>query len=211
MNLKITYNKKKLLEAQKKFLKFYPKGFLSPEIQMIAKKHNLAKTQKLIEDCFKKKSFQQPETICTESIKIMNSSSMISLFDKPKYRDFIKGISVEEKILFSQGLYKLYFGDEKKAYDQLIEIMGDHKIARWPIISLFKAYKNLDYDVFIKPSTTKLIIKELDLDITYKAKPSYEFYREYREIINFLKTQLDPRLSPNNPAFTGFLMMTLGQ
>nr|CAA6804017.1 MAG: Unknown protein [uncultured Thiotrichaceae bacterium] len=39
--------------------------------------------------------------------------------------------------------------------------------------------------------------------------PSYEFYRDYSAFLDELKDRTNARLSLNNAAFTGFLMMTL--
>jgi hypothetical protein len=62
----------------------------------------------------------------------------------------------------------------------------------------------------VKPTTAKGIIRKLELDhLIYNPRPSWAFYEAYRETINEMKTRVHPSLSPNNAAFTGFLMMSL--
>ncbi|MDN5303167.1 MAG: hypothetical protein PWP46_46 [Fusobacteriaceae bacterium] len=69
---------------------------------------------------------------------------------------------------------------------------------------------NLEKDLLIKPTTTKSILNYFEVkDIKYNSKPSYEFYSKYRDFINNLKKEVTPSLAPNNPAFLGFLMLTI--
>ena len=64
-------------------------------------------------------------------------------------------------------------------------------------------------EVFVKPTTTKNVIRQFELeDLIYRPLPSWEFYERYRATIEQMKASVDPSLSPNNAAFTGFLMMT---
>ena len=63
----------------------------------------------------------------------------------------------------------------------------------------------------MKPNTTKRVIRYLELDdLVYKPRPSWEFYARYRDTINEMKSMVNPSLSANNAAFTGFLMVTIG-
>lgn len=85
------------------------------------------------------------------------------------------------------------------------------KLARWSIISILPFYYAPTKHWFIKPNTTKAILKyfEADDELVYKPRPAYEFYRDYSAFLDELKGRTDERLSPNNAAFTGFLMMSL--
>jgi len=77
-------------------------------------------------------------------------------------------------------------------------------------VTIFAAYYKPDYDVFVKPTTTKGVLAAFNIDeIKYKPKPSWEFYQRYREIINQMKSEVDSSLSPSNAAFCGFLMMSI--
>ena len=84
------------------------------------------------------------------------------------------------------------------------------KIARWSLISIGPVYFKPQREVFVKPTTAKKIIDHLELDhLTYKPRPSWEFYAGYRQALLEMKSQVNPSLTPNNAAFTGFLMMAL--
>lgn len=77
-------------------------------------------------------------------------------------------------------------------------------------MSIIQAYFKPNDNVFIKPTTVKNIIKYFEIvSITYNAKPTYDFYNTFRDIINEMKMNVEPSLYPSNAAFTGFLMMTM--
>ncbi len=61
----------------------------------------------------------------------------------------------------------------------------------------------------MKPTTTKLVIDSLDLDLKYGSTPTWAFYRRYRNAIKDMKAKVSRDLAPNNAAFCGFLMMNL--
>ena len=62
---------------------------------------------------------------------------------------------------------------------------------------------------FVKPTTTKNVIRQFEVeDLVYRPQPTWQFYDAYRDLIAEMKALTDPSLSPNNAAFTGFLMMT---
>ena len=78
------------------------------------------------------------------------------------------------------------------------------------MVSVFFAYVNPEYDVFLKPTTVKNILKYFEVkEFKYNPKPTYAFYKSYRSFINDLKADVPEELKPNNPAFSGFLMMTI--
>ncbi len=55
------------------------------------------------------------------------------------------------------------------------------------------------------------MINKYELEgLTYKPRPSYDFFVKYRQAINEMKQKVDASLAPNNAAFSGFLMMTMG-
>ena len=55
-------------------------------------------------------------------------------------------------------------------------------------------------EVFVKQTTTKLVIEKFELDLTYHATPSWEFDRTYRKSILEIRSRANENLAPNNPA-----------
>jgi len=62
----------------------------------------------------------------------------------------------------------------------------------------------------MKPTTTKNALKYFEINhITYKPRPSFAFYNEYKKVILDMKSQVN-NISQDNTTFTGFLIMGMG-
>lgn len=201
-------NKLKILEGE--FLGIYPQGFSSEDMIRIGKKHNVGKVSCYVQEVCSKENLSKGISIIPEISKIITKSSMISVFEKMKFRDLVKEFSEEEKHLLINAIYENIHGDEESGFNELVYLLKPYKLAKWTIISSFRAYYNLEYDVFMKPTTVKKILNYLELEgISYNATPNYYFYFVYREYINEMKMKVDLTLRPSNPAFSGFLMMSI--
>ncbi len=205
-----TMNLTKLKQAEKIFLKQYPKGFNHPEMLALGKKHKMESMTLFTQESFAKKNFKTPETIINNMIKIISRSSMISMFEKPKFKQFANSLFPQDKEKLVNGLKKQLHGKEQEGFELLLEILKRGKMAKWPLITICPTYFRPQIEVFVKPTTAKGVIEYFELkSLQYKPSPSWAFYEEYRTIINEMKTKVDPSLSPSNAAFTGFLMMSL--
>ncbi len=199
---------KKLKLAEKRFIKRYPGGFNHPEIVELKKKHNVDKWISFAKENLSEDSFIDKQKILASVSKVVTSSSLVSVFEKPKYRDFIKGLSLSEQKFFVSALNELLHGKEKVGFESCLELLGRNKLAKWTLITIVQAYYKPKTAIFVKPTTTKNIIDHYGMDLIYKPKPTWNFYKKYRIEINKMKKEVDKSLSPNGPAFTGFLMMS---
>ena len=143
--------------------------------------------------------------------KIVGRSSMVSMFEKPKFRDFVKRLAPGEQSFMVQAMHDLLHTDNQQAgFEALVELLKTEKLAKWSLISIIPAYYAPTTEVFVKPTTAKNIIQHFDVpDLVYKPTPSWAFYTAYRDLINDAKTKVDSSLSPSNAAFSGFLMMAM--
>lgn len=200
----------KLKQAEKAFFKLYPGGFNHPEMVALAKKHKMDKMITLAQEAFAKKNFSTPEIIIANLIKVISRSSMVSLFEKPKFRDFANSLYQKDKELLVHGLKKLLHGKEQQGFEMMLEVLKLGKLAKWSLITICPAYFRPQTEVFVKPSTVKGVIEFFELkSLQYNPTPTWDFYAEYRDVINEMKSRVDPGLSPYNAAFSGFLMMSL--
>ncbi len=204
-------NLKRLKEAETEFLEKYPGGFKHPEMVKIAKKHKKDIMENLARELFAEENFQRPLEIANSMVQIVSKSSMVSLFEKPKFRDMVKSLTKKEKVVLAGGLEELLHGDEKRGFEALLGELSQRKMAKWTLMTVIQNYYRPDHDVFIKPTTTKNIISNLDIDLVYNPRPSWEFYEPYRDLINKMKKKVSKSLSPSNAAFCGFLMMSFDQ
>jgi hypothetical protein len=115
-----------------------------------------------------------------------------------------------EKDMLSIEIYEFLYGDKKVGFEGLVEFLSEYKLAKWTIISVVPYCINRDQEYFIKPTTTKSIIKTFDLeDCIYKPKPSFEFYDNYKKALDKMKSSIDKSLSPDNVGFTAFLKVAM--
>lgn len=201
----------KLKEAEEKFLKQYPGGFSNPRMLEIAKKHKLEKMNKLAQESFTIGQFESPVKIVDSMCKIVSQSSMVSVFEKPKFRDFANALSIDEKERLSIGLKEFLHYDQEAGFKLMCGLLSEYKLAKWPLLTVCPVYFNPGVEVFIKPTTVKGVIAYFELEgLKYSPRPSFEFYRAYRERINEMKAKLGSSFQHDNGAFCGFLMMSIG-
>jgi len=200
----------KLKEAEEIFLQRYPGGFQDPEMVAIGKKHKMDKMIALAESSFGEDQFSNSKDLSEKMIKMVTSSSMVSVFEKPRFRDFIRVLNSKEIDALSGSLYEMLYLKEEKGFDGLLDILTMGKLAKWTIMTVVPVYLRPTQDVFIKPTTVQGVLKTFEIkDLVYKPRPYYSFYASYRELLNEMKSRVDPSLSPSNAAFSGFLMMSL--
>lgn len=203
-------NIEKLKRVESDFLLHYPKGFESDELINVKKKHNLYKISNYLKNVCSKDNMKLGLSVYDDIMKVISRSSMVSIYEKMDFRDLVKELDDIDKLFLLDSIYELIHGDEELGFKMMISLLEPYKLAKWPILTVWRAYWNLEYDVVIKPTTVKKIIKYLELEnIKYTPKANYEFYNKYRKYINEIKNNVIPSLRPNNLTFTGFLMMTI--
>lgn len=204
-------NSKKLKDAEAGFLARYPGGFADPGIEPIKKKHNVEKLVEFTQRSLTRESFNRPEFITETLVKIVSRSSMVSRFEKPKFRDFVRSLNSHEKQALADSFEKRLYGRQKqRGFEEILGFLSHHRIAKWAIISAVPFYFSPRKEAFVKPTTTKGILSYLEVtDLEYKATPSWAFYKGYLSLLADIKKQVAPSLSPNNAALTGFLMSSI--
>lgn len=202
-------NEKALKQAERRFLKRYPGGFRHPEMVAIGKKHKVEQLTAMAKEDFAKGMFADPKHVVAAMAKLVSKSSLVSMFEKPKFKRMADALTPPERKALASALESLLHGKEKDGFEALNGILAKHKLSKWTLATVLPAYFRPKKDVFVKPTTAKLIIDALELDMTYSAKPSWTFYRDFRKAIKGMRSQVSADLSPNNPAFCGFLMVSL--
>ncbi len=200
----------KLKAAELAFLQRFPEGFSDPEMQAMGKKHGMERMVTMTTELFSKKALKDIDASAENMVKIVSRSSMISMFEKPKFRDFVRCLSAGDRTYLVKALAELLHGQQQSGFEALVDILQTEKLAKWSLITIIPAYYAPTQEVFVKPTTAKNIISVFAVpDLVYKPLPSWEFYTGYRDLLNNAKLNVDPALSPSNAAFSGFLMMTM--
>ena len=205
-------NKEKLKAAEAKFLERYPGGFSHPEMLEIIKKHKVEKMINLAKANFAVNQFGDAGQIADAMIKVVSQSSLVSVFEKPKFRDAVRSMNDAEKTHLSRGLKEFLHGDQAVGFSLLTGLLQEYKIAKWPVLTVFPIYYRPADEVFVKPTTAKGIIAHFELSgLRYSAQPTFGFYQAYRQQILLMKQAVSEILRVDNAAFCGFLMMALEQ
>ncbi|NQV41645.1 MAG: hypothetical protein HQ506_04745 [Candidatus Marinimicrobia bacterium] len=203
-------NLDKLKQAEAKFFNMYPGGFEHPDMVAIGKKHKMDKMITTVQDEFSEDQFGDTRAIVQAMSKFVSRSSMVSLFEKPKFREFVNSLHYQHETILANGLKEMLHGNQEQGFNMMLDVLISGKMAKWSVISVLPVYHKPYDEVFVKPTTAKGVIQQFELDsLVYKPRPSWEFYHEFRSIINVMKSKVDERLAPNNAAFTGFLMMSM--
>jgi len=203
-------NREKLREAEASFLQLYPLGFSDPAMQAIRKKHNVNKLVEFAQQNLTRANCNRSNFIAETLLKIVSRSSMVSRFEKPRFRDFLGALPSPEKKALAYAVEQRLFGRKQKGFEEILGMLIDHKIARWSVISAVPFYFSPRREVFVKPTTTKGILAALEVEhLHYHPTPSWEFYKGYQRLLADIKKQVSPSLSPTNAALSGFLMMSL--
>ena len=204
-------NINRLKQAEAAFLARFPDGFSDPGLEYVRKKHNVGKLTEFAQANLGRSDFNRPEHICETLVKIISRSSMVSMFEKPRFRDFIAALNSHEKEHLAMAFEKRLYGRAKRTgFEEIQGMLAHHKVAKWPVISAVPYYFAPQKEAFVKPTTAKGIIKFLEVeDLVYKPAPSWEFYRGYLKLLEQVKKEAHPSLSSNYAAISGFLMMSL--
>lgn len=206
-----TLDRSTLKTAEAMFLQRFPGGFDDPEMQVIAKRHRMDRMITFAQESFSLSALEDVNKSAENMVKIVSRSSMVSMFEKPKFRDFVGCLSAADREFLVRSLGQLLHGDQQSGFEALVDLMQTEKLAKWSLVSIIPTYFSPNTEVFVKPTTAKNIIAHFEVpDLVYRPLPSWHFYTAYRELINQSKKLVDPGLSPTNAAFSGFLMMAMG-
>ncbi len=202
-------NRTRLLETQKRFLKKYPGGFNDPEFEDMEKKFKMRQHAEFAHEKFAADCFNRPKEIVDALSALTSKSAMVSMFEKPKMKEAVSSLKPAVRRKWANAIFELLHGDMQSGFEDFVVELDKHKLAKWTLVTLLPSYYDLQKEVFIKPSTTKLVIDKLELDLKYQSKPTWEFYREYRKASLQMRKIAKSVKAPSNPAFSGFLMMSL--
>jgi hypothetical protein len=119
-------NLKKLKTAEALFLKQYPGGFQHPEMLAMGKKHKMDKLIALAENDFSEEKFHDQDAIVQTMIKMITRSSMVSLFEKPKFRDFANNLNHQYRTILAQGMREQLHGNQEQGFNMVLDVLVSH-------------------------------------------------------------------------------------
>ena len=203
-------NVQKLKDAEAQFLGMYPQGFSSPEMTALVKKHQVDKLTVFAQNAFASGAKDDAESTAEDMVKLVSRSSMVSVFEKPKFRDAVRAMSAWEKESLVGFLAQLLHGEQHAGFDGLASLLAMYRSDKWPVVTAFRCYYHPDTDLIVKPTTVKKVITFFELNgLRYTPHPNFMFYDGYRAAINAMRAAVSPLCGPTGAHFSGFLMMAM--
>ena len=116
-------NIQKLKSAEAAFLERYPGGFEHPDMVEIGKKHKMDQMVAFTQESFARENFQMPDLIVDRMIKVVSRSSMVSVFEKPKFRDYANPLPPARKRELADGLWAVLYGDQQHGFERMLAVL----------------------------------------------------------------------------------------
>src|SRR5210317_1543108 len=126
----------KLKSAEAAFLKRYPGGFEHPDMIEMGRKHKMDKMVAFTQESFVRENFQMPDLIVDRMIKVVSRSSMVSVFEKPKFRDYANSLPLAGKQEIADGLWAVLYGEEQRGFERMLAVLLDGKLAKWTLMTV---------------------------------------------------------------------------
>ncbi len=199
-------NHEKAFLAREAFLRQYPGGFSDPAMKEIARKHKTDKMYALTREKLTRAAFEKPVAVLEDITGIISQASVVSVFEKMRFRDFIKNCSGDDREMLVHAFYELVHGNREQGYLMFDVLLSPYQLSKWTLVSLLPAYYYPQDQVFLKPTTVKKAISYFEWDhLHYLSRPDHDFYTAYREQILELKKIV--RITDDNLALGGFIMI----
>ena len=133
-------NLDKLEQAEAKFFNMYPGGFEHPDMVAIGKKHKMDKMITTVQEEFSEDQFGNSKAIVQAMSKLVSRSSMVSLFEKPKFRDFVNSLHNQHETILANGLREMLHGNQEQGFNMMLDVLISGKMAKWSLISVLPVY-----------------------------------------------------------------------
>jgi len=204
-------NLERLKRAEAAFMERYPGGFEHPEMIERGRKHRIDKLVAKARIALAPERFEDADLVAVDIVKTLTASSMVSVFEKPKFRDLVRDASARDKARLCSHVYQLLHGDTERGFESLSAFLADRKMAKWTVMTVFPFYVSPRDEAFIKPTTAKEILGFYGLEgLSYRPRPYWEFYAGYRDALKSMMARVDPLLGPDMASFSAFLMIGAG-
>lgn len=201
----------RLRRAEAAFMERYPGGFEHPEMIERGRGHRIGRLVERARTVLAPERFDDSERMAEDIIKTVTSSSMVSIYEKPAFRDLVRSLTAKERARLCSHVFQLLHGDAESGFESLSAFLAAGKMAKWTVMTVFPFYTNPKEEPFIKPTTAKEIIAFYGLEgLSYRPRPYWEFYSGYRGELKAMMEQVSPLVAPDMGSFSAFLMIGAG-
>jgi hypothetical protein len=176
-------NDRKLKIAKRKFLSYFPEGFVDEDYLERGYKWDAHCQWR---EALGKSTFRtllkqgRYEEIALRALRIEGRTNLLFSFEKMALRDGTRGKGAE---IFAKGLYQFLHGRgaAHRRFETWVDALSalprkQTRVVTWPVVTVFGFLAEPDQHMFVKPNVTRRAAAELGLSFDYKSKPNWQTY-----------------------------------
>lgn len=186
---------KSLPDAQRDFLRFFPRGFEDPQYFKEERDYKV-EAGKLLQTLLNQDEFvrllrdQDFEEIARRALQVANKTNLIFPNEKMSLKDGLK--TPENVRIFAESLYELLYGKEPfrtrfEAFAHCLERIG---AAKWTTATYFPFLAFPEEHMFLKPEVTKHAAELTKAELNYKSELNWLTYSSLLGFAKYLRQEL---------------------
>ena len=172
--------------CRRKFLRFFPKGFLDPKYIDWERGYKWKAHQQWIE-CLNRRAHRallqenQFEEIAGRAVRVESRTNLLFSFEKMALRDSVRSTTGAQ--LFAEELYEFLYGrgSASRKFERwcnAIEALPrkQTRVLTWPLVTIFGFIAQPEEHIFLKPIVTQIAAQQYGYDFQYGPRPSWATY-----------------------------------
>ena len=186
--------------CRRKFLRFFPKGFLDEKYIDWERGYKWNAHRQWIENLSRRThrallEQNQFAEVAARAVRIESRTNLLFSFEKMALRDAVKTTAGAQ--LFAEGLYEFLYG-RGSAYRRFerwcnaVEALPrkQTRVLTWPLVTIFGFIAQPEQHIFLKPNVTQIAARQYGYDFLYSSRPSWETYASLLEFSETIRQDL---------------------
>lgn len=188
------------LKSRKKFMKSFKAGFYDENYKLWERDLKWRAHEKW-QEILSKKEFRRLmaeknyEEIAARAMKVESEATLLIPSEEKALHEGVK--TPEDAELFAKGLYQLLYGTASMEKRFKLWVGAIEKVLRtqtralsWPIVTVFGFLARPEVHAYLKPNVAKNAALNYGFDLKYRPFPNWEGYRDYLNLCEQVKLDL---------------------
>ncbi len=215
----MTPENKARIKARKKFLSFFPRGFMDEKYFSWERGYkwnaHLLWQEFLGKDEFTGLLLQKKyKEIARLSLYIESKTNLLFSFEKMAIRDALKTAPALQH--FAESLYNLIYGKEtpNERFNNFVATLAllprkQTRVLTWPLVTVFGFIAEPKYNLILKPKVTQIAAENYQFNLEYISQPNWNTYQSLMQFANQINSDLSD-LKPKDYIDIQSFIWTLG-
>jgi hypothetical protein len=186
--------------SRRKFLRFFPKGFLDDKYIDWERGYKWKAHQQWIEVLSRRTHrmlLQQNNfaEVAARAVRIESRTNLLFSFEKMALRDAVKSTAGAQ--LFAEELYEFLYGrgsasGKFERWCNAIERLPrkQTRVLTWPLVTIFGFIAQPEEHIFLKPNVTQIGARQYGYDFQYGSGPSWATYASLLDFAHTIRRDL---------------------